>query len=90
MTACVKNTNVVDFLEQTNFRKPLYIITGLKMVEGASVTTVNNKGRRIYAQLGFDGTPAAVPVTVGPEVERNIEESEIASFKNSSLVIFAF
>lgn len=90
VTACVKNTNVVDFLEQTNFRKPLYIITGLKMVEGASVTTVNNKGRRIYAQLGFDGTPAAVPVTVGPEVERNIEESEIASFKNSSPVIFAF
>lgn len=90
VAACVKNTNVVDFLEQTNFRKPLYIITGLKMVEGASVTTVNNKGRGVYAQLGFDGTPAAVPVTVGPEVERNIEESEIASFKKSSPVIFAF
>lgn len=87
---CVKNTNVVDFLEQTNFRKPLYIITGLKMVEGASVTTVNNKGRGVYAKLGFDGTPAAVPVTVGPEVERNIEESETASFKRSSPVIFAF
>lgn len=88
--ACVKNTNVVDFLEQTNFRKPLYIITGLKTVEGASVTTVNSKGRGVNAKLGFDGTSAAVPVTVGPEVERNIEESETASFEKSSPVIFAF
>lgn len=88
--ACVKNTNVVDFLEQTNFRKPLYIITGLKTIEGASVTTVNSKGRGVYAKLGFDGTPAAVPVTVGPEVERNIEESETTSFEKSSPVIFAF
>lgn len=88
--ACVKNTNVVDFLEQTNFRKPLYIITGLKTVRGASVTTVNTKGRGFNSKLAFDGTPAAVPVTVGPEVERNIEESETASFEKSSPVIFAF
>lgn len=88
--ACVKNTNVVEFLEQTNFRKHLYIITGLKTVEGASVTTVKIKGRGVNAKLGFDGTLAAVPVTVGPEVERNIEEYETASFKKSSPVIFAF
>lgn len=88
--ASVKNTNVVDFLEQTNFRKPVYIITGLKTVEGASVTTVNSKGRGVIAKIGFDGTPAAVPVTVGPEVERNIEESKTASFKKSSPVVFAF
>ncbi|MCJ1349076.1 hypothetical protein MMC31_007312 [Peltigera leucophlebia] len=82
--ACVKNTNVVDFLEQKNFRKPLYIITELKTVGGASVTAVNSKGHGVNAKLGFDGTPAAVPVTVGPEVERNKEESETASFKKSS------
>ncbi|MCJ1342310.1 hypothetical protein MMC31_000491 [Peltigera leucophlebia] len=88
--ACVKNSNVVDFLEQTNFRKPLYIITGLKTVEGASVTTVKSKGSGVYAKLGFDGTPAAVPVTIGPEVDRNIGDSETASFENSSPVVFAF
>lgn len=90
VNARVKNTNAVDFLEQTNFRKHLYIITGLKTVEGASVTTVNSKGRGVNAKLGFDGTSVAVPVTLGPEVEHNIEESETASFRKSSPVIFAF
>lgn len=88
--ACVKNTNVVDFLEQTNFRKPFYVITGLKTVDGASVTTVNSKGHGINAKLGFDGTAAAVPVTVGPELEHHAEESDTASFEKSSPVIFAF
>ncbi|MCJ1349555.1 hypothetical protein MMC31_007796, partial [Peltigera leucophlebia] len=78
------------FLEQTNFKKPLHIITGLETVEGASVAAVNSKGCGVNAKLGFDRTPAAVPVTVGPEVERNIEDSETASFKKSSPVIFAF
>lgn len=31
-----------------------------------------------------------MPVTVGPDVERRIEESETASFRKSSPVIFAF
>lgn len=88
--ACVKNANIVAFLEQTNFRKPLYIITGLKTVEGASVTTVKSKSRGIHAKIGFDSTPAAVPVTIGPEVDRNVEGSVTASFTNSSPVVFAF
>lgn len=52
--ACVKVPNVADFLEQTEYEKPVYVITGLKTVEGARVTTIKSKGRGLKAKLGFD------------------------------------
>ncbi|KAF8866586.1 hypothetical protein BDZ45DRAFT_277047 [Acephala macrosclerotiorum] len=88
--ACLEATNVADFLEQTEYERPVYIITGLKTVEGASVTTVSNKGRGIRAKIGFDGTPAAVPVTIGPEADHKKKEADTTSFKKSSPVVFAF
>ncbi|OCK93839.1 uncharacterized protein K441DRAFT_660582 [Cenococcum geophilum 1.58] len=88
--ACVKVPNVADFLEQTEYKKPVYVITGLKTVEGASVTTAKSKGRGLKAKLGFDGTPPAVPITVSPEAEHQNNESETDGFENSSAIVFAF
>jgi hypothetical protein len=90
MEKCVQTPEVVTFLEQTDYRKPVFMITGLKTIEGASVTTVRSKGRKLHGKLGFDGTSAAVPVSVGPEGEYVTNESETATFTNSSPIVFAF
>ena len=87
---CVQTPEVTAFLEQTGYRKPVYMITGLKTIEGASVTTVRSKARKLHGRLGFDGTSAAVPVSVGPEGEYAASESETATFTNSSPIVFAF
>ena len=88
--AYVKVPNVADFLEQTEYEKPVYVITGLKTVDGASVTTVKSKGRGLKAKLGFDGTPPAVPITVSLEAEHQNNGSETDGFQNSSAIVFAF
>jgi len=88
--AAVKIADVADFLEQTDYQEPVYIITGIKTVEGASVITVKKKGRGFHLKAGFDGTPAGVPITIGPEANHKNSESERASFKNSSPVVFAY
>jgi hypothetical protein len=89
-TAAAKITAVADFLEQTDYEEPVYIITGIKTVAGASVTTVAKKGRGLHLKAGFDGTSSGVPVTVGPEADHKKAEEERASFKNSSPVVFAY
>lgn len=86
----VQAPGVAELLEQMDYKRPVYLITGLKTVEGASVTTVKSKGRKLHAKFGFDGTSVAVPVTLGPEGEHISKESETVTFTNSSPIVFAF
>lgn len=66
------------------------MITGIKTVEGARVTTSRRKGRGFNVSLGFDGTAFGVPVSVGPQAEHGSEVSEEATFENSSHIVFAY
>jgi len=86
----VKSTEVAEFLDQMDYKVPVYIITGLKTVEGASVTSTKSKGRTFHAKLGLDGTSVAAPVTIGPEGDYSTKESETVTFTNSTPIVFAF
>ena len=86
----IKETEVAEFLKQTNFKEAVYMITGIKTVTGAAVTVSISEGRAANASVGFDGTMVGVPVTVGPEVGYETSEGSEASFKNSSCVVWAY
>jgi len=86
----IKETEVVNFLKQTDYEETIYIITGIKTVEGASVTTFRNKGRDLKAAAGFDGTAMGIPVSVGPDAGYGDGETREATFKNSSSVVWAY
>lgn len=86
----VKEKAVADFLKQTDYEEAVYIITGIKTVEGASVTTSINRNRNAKASVGFDGTPMGVPVSVGPDAGYEAENAREATFKNSSCVVWAY
>jgi hypothetical protein len=84
------SSRVVGFVEQSDYEAAVYMVTGLKTVTGASVTTLKSKGRGLRVALGFDATPAGVPVSIGPEAEHSSQGSEYATFSNSSHVVFAY
>jgi hypothetical protein len=81
---------VKSFFERTDFEKPVYIITGLKVVEGASVTSHPKEARVLKWRLGFDGTPAGVPMTIGPQAEHTKSTEGTTGFERSSPVVFAY
>jgi len=80
---------VQDYLKDSRYKLPLYMITGLKVVRGGTVTRTNSEGHEEVAKLGFDGVPAAVPVKVGPEAQYSSQTKEITSFDSSSDFVFA-
>ncbi|KAI0378114.1 hypothetical protein F5Y04DRAFT_272677 [Hypomontagnella monticulosa] len=82
----VQSKKVASHLERTAYESPLYMITGLKMVEGASVTTLKDKGKDLTAFLGVD----AGPVSVGPQASHSSQNMELQAFSNSTPVVFAF
>ncbi|PTB40213.1 hypothetical protein M441DRAFT_429098 [Trichoderma asperellum CBS 433.97] len=82
----VQSKRAASHLKRIAYDSPLYMITGLKIVEGASVTTLKNKGKDFTAFLGVD----AGPVSVGPQASHNSQSTELQTFSNSTPIVFAF
>lgn len=82
----VQSKKAASHLKRTAYESPLYMITGLKIVEGASVTTIKDKGKDFTAFLGVD----AGPVSVGPQTSHNSQNTELQTFSNSTPIMFAF
>jgi hypothetical protein len=81
------------YLDKSRYRKPIYIITGVKTVTGAKAKS--HKSRAVGGKLGVevDGTiwsGGTVPIGGGPEVEGKRENKEGTSWKGSSDFVFAF
>lgn len=82
----VQSKRAASHLRRTAYESPLYMITGLKIVEGASVTTLKDKGTRFTAFLGVD----AGPVSVGPQASHDWHSADLETFSNSTPIVFAF
>jgi hypothetical protein len=81
------------FLDKSRYRKPVYIITGLKTVTGAKAKS--HKSRTVGGKFGVDldatiWSGGIVPVGGGPEIEGKRENIEGTSWKGSSDFVFAF
>ncbi|KAJ4186487.1 hypothetical protein NW755_007782 [Fusarium falciforme] len=90
---CVEGKNVRDFLERSKYRKPVYIITGLKVVTGAQANTI--KSRSVGGAVGVEvdatiWTGGAVPIGGGPGVEGEVGNKVSTKWEGSSDFVFAF
>ena len=90
---CIDNAGVRLFLETCRYRKPVYIITGIKIVSGAQGTTTSSRsvGGVVGAQV--DGTVLSgglAPVGGGPEVRRGKETKNAVSWEGSTDFVFAY
>ncbi|RSL76624.1 hypothetical protein CEP51_009796 [Fusarium floridanum] len=90
---CIESNNVRHFLDLSKYRKPVYIITGLKVVTGAQANTI--KSRSIGGAVGVEvdatiWTGGAVPIGGGPGVETEVGNKTSTKWEGSSDFVFAF
>ncbi|SMR52952.1 unnamed protein product [Zymoseptoria tritici ST99CH_1E4] len=86
VTRSVAGLDVAAFLEQTRYKAPVYMITGLKIARGASMRS--SSSRSINASGGVD-----LPMEgarVGPSGKLTHRRAEHGSFEDSSDFVLAF
>jgi hypothetical protein len=87
----LKADNIKRYIiTRQKFKKPIFMIVGVKWVTGAMVKRAfKNDG---FADLNFpiDATGQGVPVSLGPEVSTFSGGGESVGFTGSSNFIFAF
>ncbi|KAL6899984.1 hypothetical protein GGI43DRAFT_54521 [Trichoderma evansii] len=89
---CLANPSVQRYLEKCRYRKPVYIITGLKTATGAAVKTskrsasANNAG----IELEIPGSEGILPWASKPEITMKKEVNNNMSWEDHSDFIFAY
>lgn len=90
---CIEAGPVRRFLEKSRYRKPIYIVTGLKIVTGARAKTLKSKSIEGSLGVTVDGTiwsSGVVPVSGGPEISGAISRKESISWEESSDFVLAY
>jgi hypothetical protein len=90
---CIDAEPVRRYLDKSRYRKPVYVITGLKTVTGASAKSL--RARVVGGGLGaaIDGTVlsgGSVPVGGGPQIAWKQDTKGVTSWEGSSDFVFAF
>ncbi|KAI4599468.1 hypothetical protein KJ359_001910 [Pestalotiopsis sp. 9143b] len=78
------------YFQVHHWRKPVYLITGIKIARGASVSTENRVTRSLQAELKADATSTGVNIEVGPEASLVNEKKTGISYGGSTDYIFAY
>ncbi|RKK99348.1 hypothetical protein BFJ68_g13224 [Fusarium oxysporum] len=89
---CVESRDVREWLERSGSSKPLYIITGLKSVTGASATTLKSRTVGGNLSVEVDGTilsGGTVPIGGDPGIEGKAGTSQGTKWEGGNFV-FAF
>lgn len=68
LSACIELLDVKDYLEGTNYTEPVYLITGLKVVRGATIEMTRGREVDGSAKIGATVPGGAVDVNVGANV----------------------
>ena len=87
--AVTASTEVQTYLDETSMRKPLYMITGIKWVEGISVRTLHSPTRSGNAHIGADLTTTGVSLGVGAQGGRSRSWNELHTADGGSPFTFA-
>ncbi|KAI6089779.1 hypothetical protein F4821DRAFT_52744 [Hypoxylon rubiginosum] len=90
LALAIKDTGVQAYLQVHNWRVPVYLITGIKIARGASVSTESSTDRSAKAEVKMDATSADVPVEVGPEASWESKKKSGTSYGGSTDYIFAY
>ena len=86
----LQNPRAKSYVENSGFKNPVYMITGLKIARGVTTETSEGKGRGVYGKVGVDGTPVGIPVSGGPKAKWSSKTVENVSFTGSSDFVFSF
>ncbi|KAM0547325.1 hypothetical protein ACHAPJ_010461 [Fusarium lateritium] len=90
LTQALRDTGVQAYLEVHNWRKPMYLITGIKIAKGASVSTESSREKSGQAQVKADATGAGASIDVGPQASWESGKKRGISYGGSTDYIFAY
>lgn len=86
----MRSPSTLRYLEKSRYRKPIYMITGIKAVSGARAKTIHSSGKGGKLGATVDGLLTGAPVSVGPELEVERTDKTVNAFEGSSDFVFAF
>jgi hypothetical protein len=87
--AVTASTAVQTYLNGTSFRKPLYMVTGIKWVEGISMKALHGRTRDENVKLEVDATPVGVSLGMGMQGGGSKSVNEEHTAEGGSPFIFA-
>lgn len=89
---CLANPPIQRYLEKCRYRKPVYIITGLKTVTGATVKTNKRSASVCKAAIEMEipGSDGILPWATKPEISSKREVKNNMSWEDHSDFIFAY
>lgn len=89
----IEADHVRRFLEISRYRKPVYVITGIKTVFGAEAQSAHQRRTSSALATEVDGTiwsGGTVPVSGGPGIEVAVSRDQSVAWKGSSDFVFAY
>jgi hypothetical protein len=88
---CLEAEGVRRFLQIARYRKPVYVITGLKVVTGAKADSLKTHSVGGNLALELDGTVwSGVPVSGGPGIEGKAGNTAGIKWTANDDFVFAF
>ncbi|KAF4616181.1 hypothetical protein G7Y89_g15226 [Cudoniella acicularis] len=90
ITVSLAADGVAGFLAATRWKKPVFMVTGVKIAYGAHITSKRKKGWGAGGGLSGDGTAMGVPVSGGPKVENSVENTREVEVGDIPELVFAY
>lgn len=87
---CVTTLLVAAFIIESNYKKPVYMITGVKTARGADAAFGKSRTMGANSQFGVVGTSTGAPAAGGPKMSFHTSDSEKTSFGGSADFVFAY
>ncbi|KAL7940992.1 hypothetical protein V8C42DRAFT_201576 [Trichoderma barbatum] len=90
--SCVENEDVRRFLRLSRYRKPVYVITGLKVVTGTEASMLTSHAVRSSPAIQIDSTiPHFGPIKLNsPRTEGSASTNAVTKWENGNDFVFAF
>ncbi|KAL6796178.1 hypothetical protein GGI42DRAFT_96293 [Trichoderma sp. SZMC 28013] len=90
--SCVENDDVRRYLQISRYRKPVYVITGLKIVTGVEANMHTSHAVRSSPTIQIDSAiPHVGPISFGGSGAQNMASNRaVTAFKNGDDFVFAF
>jgi hypothetical protein len=90
INASLAADGVAGYLAATRWKKPIFMVTGVKIAYGAHITSKRKKGWGAGGGLSGDGTALGVPLSGGPKVENRMESTREVEVGDIPELVFAY
>jgi len=86
----LREPSVQRYIRASLLKKPVYMISGVKIARGASLSRSKASEQGVSSKIGVDGTALGIPVSLGPEINLLRKQEQTVSFGRSSDFVFAY